>query len=248
MTRTLAIGWDVGGWSGKKHGFAAFLAEPDAPPRIVGTPCGRELLDPLGDISLRTFVEDIVGSQDGAWDDATRVVIGIDAPLGFPRAFAELLAGTPLPGPVRRKMAGNAYAYRDTDRHVEAHFKQPLSGSFDKLGNNATVAMHHVARWRHEGLAVLPFDRPDECSYVALEVYPAILRISLDGPRPGWYRQLVPEWANRTGDDADAVVCAAMALAWACPGAAGLPEMCAAPDGLPTGEGWIYYPRWSEWK
>ena len=76
-----------------------------------------------------------------------------------PLAFTELLAR-------RRELRlskwgaelDNPLAYRETDRHIYRTFlKRPLSGSFDKLGNNATVAMVHTSardRWPTSGRAV----------------------------------------------------------------------------------------------
>ena len=166
-----------------------------------------------------------------------RVVIGIDAPLGFPNAFVALTAGRRLTQQFGEGMGGNPYAFRETDRHVATRFKWPLSGAFDKLGNNATVAMHYVAAWKADGLSIVPFDNPRAQDDVALEVYPAIVRTRERGARPPWYRELAPGWATRSGDDADAVVCAALAVAWACRGRWGLPILAEPPGPLPQGEG-----------
>ena len=66
-----------------------------------------------------------------------------------PLAFTELLArrSTPLIHPMDAEL-DNPLAYRETDRHIYRTFlKKPLSGSFHKLGNNATVAMVHINRY-----------------------------------------------------------------------------------------------------
>ena len=72
----------------------------------------------------------------------------------------------------------NPLAYRETDRHVYRAFgKKPLSGSFDKLGNNATVAMVYTRRLSATGqLRVMPFDEPLIGIPTAIEVYPALLK------------------------------------------------------------------------
>jgi hypothetical protein len=79
--------------------------------------------------------------------------------LGFPVAFSELLAqrSTPSFDPSGPEIE-NPLAYRETDRQIYRTFrKKPLSGSFDKLGNNATVAMVHTRRLSTAGqLRVAP--------------------------------------------------------------------------------------------
>jgi hypothetical protein len=56
-----------------------------------------------------------------------------------------------------------------------------LSASFDKLGNNATVAMHHARRLAQQHRAhVLPFDEPDGAAVSIIEVYPALAKVPKD--------------------------------------------------------------------
>lgn len=248
MKPTLAIGWDVGGWAGKKQGLAAFIVRPGRTPELVAPPLVRRIGAHKGGIRLADFVA-LAGVDTAAAIEDLRLVIAIDAPLGFPKAFRDLLGGNPEAGWRGGRQLENPYALRETDRHIEARFKLPLSAPFDKLGNNATVAMHHVARWRVEdGLQVPPFDRPDGHQPAAIEVYPAIVRQSPTGSRPDWYRELAGEWATRSDDAGDAVVCAALALAWAHPYEWGLPRLQGPTVPLPGGEGWIYYPKASQWR
>ena len=163
-----------------------------------------------------------------------RVILAVDAPFGFPHAFRALLNGTPATHWRASGQISNPYAYRQTDRVIHQRFKTPLSASFDKLGNNATVAMHCLAAWREESrLQVLPFDESDADEPVAIEVYPALIRTSATGARPDWYRLIAPDWVDTTGDASDAVVCAALAMAWACPGQWGLPMLASPPADLP---------------
>ena len=73
-----------------------------------------------------------------AWPEAPseilqshELVMAIDAPLGFPVAFSELLAGrsTPSVDP-RNAEIDNPLAYRETDRPIYRTFgKKPLSAS-----------------------------------------------------------------------------------------------------------------------
>lgn len=95
-----------------------------------------------------------------------------------PLAFTELLARRSTPLIQMGAELDNPLAYRETDRHIYRTFlKRPLSGSFDKLGNNATVAMVHTSRLATAGqLRVAPFDESQIGIPTAIEVYPALLK------------------------------------------------------------------------
>lgn len=77
--------------------------------------------------------------------------IGIDCPLGWPRAFVEFVtnhqAGRPT-APADTIAARRALAYRDTDLWVAAHHPplRPLSVSADRIGHAAMRAAGLLAR------------------------------------------------------------------------------------------------------
>jgi hypothetical protein len=137
----LGVGWDVGGWIGRKQAIA--LAEWKG---HSAQWLGSSMCFSVAQLGENWSVDDLVRC---AWPDAPseilqshELVMAIDAPLGFPVAFSELLAGrsTPSVDPTSAEI-DNPLAYRETDRHIYRTFgKKPLSASFDKLGNNATVA------------------------------------------------------------------------------------------------------------
>jgi hypothetical protein len=147
----------------------------------------------------------------------------------------------------------NPLAYRETDRHIYRTFrKKPLSGSFDKLGNNATVAMVHTRRLSTAGqLRVAPFDEPQIGIPTAIEVYPALLkrkkRISDQSaaecfPTVG---ALLPRNVSDGTDECDACLCALLALAYGYRGQfVGLPTIQGPTDAIEETkhEGWIFYP------
>jgi hypothetical protein len=239
----LAIGWDVGGWEGDRQGLAAFRFVDGRPTLIAAR---ADCLPKKGSLTLSEFVAWAIG-EPSKQHATERLILAIDAPFGFPRSLRNLLNGTPVSEWMREGQISNPYAFRWTDRVIHSRFKTPLSASFDKLGNNATVAMHHLAIWRREsGLRVLPFDTAEDTASIAIEVYPAIVRAGAGGARPQWYHQLAPDWADASGDAADAVVCAALALAWAFAGQWGLPHLEAPPADC-RDDGWIFYPSGSEW-
>ena len=111
----LGVGWDVGGWIGRKQAVA--IAEwKDHSAQWLATPTCFSIAQ-LGE---HWGVDDLVRC---AWPEApneileTReLVMAIDAPLGFPVAFSELLAGRSTPsfdpsGTVPRLK--NPLAYRE---------------------------------------------------------------------------------------------------------------------------------------
>ncbi len=246
MTRGLAIGWDVGGWLGKKQAVAVIEVGDDETWRYVGRPAaftlrGRERLNVLE--LVRT-----------AWPEAPAdaldrgdVVLAIDAPLSFPAAFVRLLERAPTSPPSSDREIDNELAYRACDRfiHAEHERKKPLSASFDKLGNNATVAMVLTRRWREsEGFRVLPWDAPRDPRREIIEAYPALMKSK--GEVVDRVRALLdvrlPDAGRGLGEDElDAAICALVALAHLGIVDPQLPRLVgpAAGQGL---DGWIYGP------
>ncbi len=244
----VGIGWDVGGWRGKKQGRAALLLAKTGAAATCGRPRTWSLTDAQDPCRLDDLIDLATGGR--ASRETHRVVIAVDAPFGFPRGLARLVSGKMAECSAGIPEVLNPYAYRDTDRLIEKRFKKPLSATFDKLGNNATVAMHHLALWKRQGLRVLPFDVDDGVSPIAMEVYPAIIRRSKTGPRPLWLQAVLRLHHPRTkpgSDEQDALVCAALALAYGAKGAAGMPVLQGPTEPIASTEGWIYYPVGSEW-
>jgi hypothetical protein len=182
----------------------------------------------------------------------TRVVVGVDAPLGYPRAFRAFVADPSVPGePVdpTGPFLRNPLAFRVTDRAIAERFprKAPLSASCDKLGNPATVAMRHAWVWTNgRGPRVDLSDRPDPDAPAVIEVYPALSKVEprraaeatvryrplLDGLVAGSHRY-------------DAALSAVLALGWAVGDDVVLPRMGVTPSD--PGEGAIWYPTHPDW-
>lgn len=252
MKPVLAIGWDVGGWVGKKQAVAV-ARWANGRPEWLGKPQGFRLNSLGRDWSLIDLAR--VGWPEAPHDilNNQRVVLAIDAPLAFPTAFAELLAGAATPtfdagGPEMH----NPFAYRVTDRNIFDTFKKkPLSASFDKLGNNATVAMVHTRRLRERGhLRVPPFDDVEDGIPIGIEVYPALVKLKrAHGDQEALrcnpsVEKLLPT-GLLPGDECDACICALMALAFGHAGRiADVPTMrpAGAIDRTTRREGLIYYP------
>ena len=270
----LGIGWDVGGWMGKKQGVAVAQWRPGTGGvQWLGTPTSFKL--PAERLITPSDLLGYAGLAVGLLDGHI-VVVAIDAPLGFPADFSQFLSGWPFAAGRLSVAAGrpereidNRLAYRATDRHIHDTFrvvrdgvvgtaaKKPLSATFDKLGNNGTVAISHVRMWReHHGFVVRPMDESDGGDRHVIEVYPALLKEKRHGLRgqrvQERFQHLLADLDAGVleGTDAhDAAICAALAVCLAVDGRGGLPKLV-GPSGLDgvdlatvKREGWIYYPE-----
>lgn len=246
MEPVLGIGWDVGGWMGRKNAFAAALWDPESGVSWLGDP--KTVSIPVkGYLTFDTVLHSCVPSLPGRGLDPSPIIVAIDAPLGYPRLFARFVAGDAdvLARPERE--IDNPLAYRETDRHIHQVFgKKPLSATFDKLGNNATVAISHVLRWRAEhGFSIPPIYQRGEGDRTIIEVYPALVKANATSEAIPAIHKLIPASAEPGTDPYDATICAILALAYAAGGRIpGIPRLVEPPDSDPAfqTEGWIYYP------
>ncbi len=252
MPESIAVGWDVGGWRGSRQGVAvlaydglhrAWVGAPVAFTIEALTRAGGGLLD-LIRIAWAQAPDDLL--------DRSRVVLAIDAPLGYPLAYQRLVSerevGTFDLGPEIE----NRFAYRDTERHIFATFgRKPLSAPFDRLGNGATVAQAYALRWAAaHGIPIVPFST-DTGGHAILEVYPALVKEPRIGLCVPSMAPLLPPDAIPSTDTYDAAICAIHALAFARNGAdTDLPALCGPADTMTQhvceAEGWIYHlpPAW----
>jgi len=210
----------------------------------------------------RTFTIEALTQSGGSivdlirfgWSDAPvdvfdhyRIIVAIDAPLGFPVAFQQLIFRQPSATIELGPEIMNPFAYRETDRWVHQSFrKKPLSASFDKLGNVATVAMYHAERWAvTAGFPIVPF-QPDDGHHAIIEVYPALVKERATRLCDSRLARLLPDELPPRSDELDAAICTLHALAYALNGQDGdLPALVGPPDDLNQGtvaaEGWIYH-------
>jgi hypothetical protein len=202
----------------------------------------------------------------GASAPWSRVVVGIDAPLGWPVEFARLVrAGTSdrevyVPGPGGE--IENPLAYRLCDRVIYRRCrKKPLSAAFDRLGGNASKAMVGCRLLSARDGAVLVPQTGSGGRVTLCEAYPALWK---EGSRKRGctlgeaLAVLSPDGLPEPGtDELDAVLCALTAACYdnhvnhlGRP----LPELhlpedeCAASDEpgimeLVAQEGWVYFPK-----
>ena len=223
MNDMVFIGWDVGGWHGQKNSLAVIDINGQL---VEGFPITIENIR-----DEEAFIKMI--------NHFPKFVLGIDSPLRFPKAFKDLLNDS-LKGLIKQdyKMIQNPLAYRYTDKKIHQVFeKHPLSASFDKLGNPATVAMYYINKFKEQlECSILPFDTKSENRNV-IEVYPAILDPDVffkHGKIFECYEEMKAK--GKTGDEKDAIKAAFIALAVYKNG-----FKTYADAGEDLSEGWIYY-------
>lgn len=240
----IGIGWDVRGWQSDKQATAVARLRKGtgelewlgvSPPYSFSQgscPGLSALIDP----ALKDAAPEFVISSP-------RVAIAIDAPLSFPRAFCDLIAGNSTSLPVPAREIDNRLAYRDCERWVAATFgKKPLSGPFDKLGNNASLVISISRQLETEGFKLVPQSAPSS-EKALIEVYPALVKVGKkksDPAVPGISRHL-PEELESGSDQYDAAICAMLGLIYLGAGPyLDLPELVPFPALSDRQEGWIF--------
>lgn len=207
----IGVGWDVGGWQGRAQAVAVVGWRRGQAPVWLG-------ISPAFRLSSRQ-TPDLLALLAPALHDAALtqrvaaspvLTLGIDAPLAFPRALGLLLSSGQGPCQVPVAEIDNPYAYRECERWIYQRYgKKPLSASFDRLGNNATLAMALLPRL---GLEVQPMQGMSG-RRAAIEVYPALAKMAGKGSRASdaLSALLPPDLAPGT-HSYDAALCALMAL------------------------------------
>ncbi|WP_221564865.1 DUF429 domain-containing protein [Alkalihalobacillus sp. TS-13] len=245
MAILLGIGWDVGGWMGTKQGIAACTFNTQSKElQWIGKPKNTKIIDH----TLWT-PQNIIHQLDHSVsiEDFDTTVLGIDASLGFPLEYKKLVNNERTSVEKPSKEIFNPYAYRETERHVYERFgKKPLSAPFDKLGNNATLAITYAMNWYHEQSFVIhPQQRWTRGDKVIIEVYPALIKSFKPSDIKNKILSLIPDNIPIHTDAYDAAICALLALLYAGNGEVlkniFLKEPCIKLE-TATQEGWIYYP------
>jgi hypothetical protein len=257
MHPVLAVGWDVGGWHGTKQAVAVALLEGDIL-RWQGRPALFSIAN------LHESGGSAVDLTRLAWPEAPddvldryRVTIAIDSPLGFPEMFAQVLVSDDVPKVEASTFYENPLAFRECDRWVYRTFgKRPLSASFDKLGNNAVVAIIHARKWSQlQGFQIAPQHGQEPGDRTIIEVYPALVKRADTVDRRCYERfgRLLPTELEPGTDQYDAAICAVLAASYGVTqldDTSDLPSLMLPPDSIPRStlkdEGWIYAvpPEW----
>lgn len=134
----------------------------------------------------------------------------------------------------------NLLAYRETEKHIHKKFgKKPLSSTFDKIGNNATVAISHVNNWIMEHGFIRQPSHENGIKEI-IEVYPALVKEN--GYLSQTFDEVIPNEVKRGTDAYDSAICALMGLKYYV-GAElfGTPCVFKRVKEEYFSEGWIYY-------
>ncbi|MBN1423215.1 DUF429 domain-containing protein [Candidatus Fermentibacteria bacterium] len=177
-----------------------------------------------------------------------RVIIAIDAPLGWPvglrKGIGEHSAGDPL------SVCADEMFRRATDLEIEERLgKRPLEVGANLIARTAAAALGFLEELRNRTGREIPiaWDPDQEDAWRAIEVYPAATRIGHGAPdRGGSLNGLgrlldctgLPAKALKSKDAVDATVCALAAADF-------LRGRSVAPVDVDTAriEGWIWAPR-----
>ncbi len=171
--KVISIGWDVGGWHGEKNAICKLEYDGEkitmSKPEIL-----KKVFDQKG---IPYFIETVIK------DDYKQFILAIDAPLGLPVEFTNLINGNEVFIPdVEKGSFENRLAFRETDMHIKSILKKtPISPSFDKLTNNLTLALN-MTRLLKNSFKIYPFHDYDSMNKNnVIEVYPGIFRT--DNPK-----------------------------------------------------------------
>ncbi|WP_375578419.1 hypothetical protein ABWH96_15490 [Marivirga tractuosa] len=217
--KEISIGWDVGGWSGKNHGFCVLESLNNEIKVLIATK--------LNVYQIKENIERIIDE----FRNTHHITLGIDAPLQFPQLFKNIINQNPINifNSIQSHEKENPIAWRKTDLYIKKHFgKTPLSASFSFLTSNATVAISLIGelKSKYSEFSVLPFD--EESSINAIEVYPGLLKSNnlMNNPVFKQYQKMIEskifdkiegfdyyfQVAKEKTDIADAVICALYGL------------------------------------
>jgi hypothetical protein len=226
------IGWDVGGWNCDKNPNSRdALVVLDGEGARIGQPWRGNLRQTLNTASSAAdFLTAILSFCKLPAAALPRATIAIDAPLGFPAAFAQLITTGAALTEIGQSSA-NPYLYRATERRLVAEGVTPLSAVKDMIGSQSTKAMHAVARYTRP---IAPGVWSDGAHLTLIETYPALCRSRAKGA----FNDLATATTAREIDILDAEVCAQIARAFVQRPARLEPP----PPNVPASEGWIWAP------
>jgi hypothetical protein len=226
------IGWDVGGWNCDKNPNSRdALVVLDGSGARLGQPWRGNLRETLNTATIAAdFLTAILALCKLPAPASPRATIAIDAPLGFPAAFAQLITGGAALSQIGQS-AANPYLYRATERRLVAEGVTPLSAVKDMIGSQSTKAMHAVARFAQRSMTGV---WSDGRQLTMIETYPALCRKR----SPNLFNDLALATNSKEADIMDAEVCAYIARTFA------LEPNCleAPPPDVPPSEGWIWAP------
>ena len=238
----IVIGWDVRGWMSKEQAVAVLALLGD---RIEWLGFSERFKFSQAEaLTLSSLLSPAFeGHIPSTLFDRTEIVLAIDAPLAFSSDFRALVNGESRLIKPPESEIDNPLAYRACERWIKEQFrKKPLSASFDKLGNNASLAITY-ARWlRSEGFSLVPQDGKPSTREI-IEVYPGLTKTGIGRSHPAIppIAGKIPTQFEPGTDIYDAAICALLGAAYSGWGRGlNIPELVPPADGIDMAEGWIF--------
>jgi predicted nuclease with RNAse H fold len=143
-----------------------------------------------------------------------RVLLALDAPLGWPTALGQSLvshrAGRPIVAPA------NDLFRRVTDHEIHRRLKKlPLEVGADRIARTARAALELLDEMRQSFEVEMAWSPTWSDGVRAIEVYPAATRLSLGAPGGldlvewiGTRVQLPVKWCSTSDHEVDSILCA----------------------------------------
>ena len=227
------VGWDVGAWHcGRSSTSQDAIVVLNRSGDVCGNPWRGNLRSTINTSKgAKEFLSALLTfctlKHEG---DLVSATIAIDAPLAFPESLVRLITKGKAADCVSDEFAENEYLFRFTERQLRHAIVNPLSAINDRIGSQATKAMHLISQLnlRHIETGVWS----DGCRLTAIETYPSLCRERLNQDRD-------PNLSNREADICDARVCAEIAHHFQFRRETLQPP----PVESPKDEGWIWAPK-----
>ena len=228
------IGWDVGGWNCDKNPRSRdAIVILDAKLKIVDTPWRGNLRQAINEArNTEEWIHALFRLCSSTLDEqASKITLAIDTPLGFSTEFIELVTGLKHVQTLE-KFNTNPYSYRQTERYLFEQGHNPLSPIKDMIGSQATKGMHVLAKCAPTAVACGVWTEGKMLT--AIEAYPSVCQESatITALRHGFL-------ALGHEDKEDALTCALIAYLFA----EDREKLDAPDESVPWSEGWIWVPK-----
>ncbi|MBS7414493.1 hypothetical protein [Pseudomonas syringae] len=173
------VGWDVGGWNCDRNPASRdALVILDSARELVGVPWRGNLRNTLNEAtSSKILAIKILELCQVKIDleNSFRLLFAIDTPLGFSKAFTDLIVSRVAAGQILSSSA-NPYLHRETERFLFERGLSPLSPIKDMIGSQATKGIHFLARFAPD---LASCGLWTDGSYIqAIEAYPSACKRS----------------------------------------------------------------------
>lgn len=148
LGKPVFIGWDVGGWNcGRNPNSRDAPIVLDHAAKCVGEPFWGNLRTTINDATspAEFLLAHLALRKINEPERPQHATIAIDASLGFPEAFTDLITSSAPVGHIGQSDT-NPCLFRRTERRLADEGIRPLSAIKDMIGSQATKAVHVFAR------------------------------------------------------------------------------------------------------